>query len=260
MVQINPEDFNQDNAFQSLTHVCEEIGPRLSGTPAEENVIKFIEKELKEINKGEIKIDKYDHQYYKGEKAELTDMSSNEVFNAFSPSDINTTTNGVFDENLDLNHNIAGNYEVRADINGTWLIDTPFGKYPYFSLAFIFQVPYISFTNSSNRMDFNITKALDVWFYIDGFSADNPTYPRVSRLYDLNLTAQVISVGTGPVPGKLVNFYDYSRGDVLIGSDITDTNGIASILYTADDYCRAGPNLLYARIRNNFKKITVFSN
>ena len=128
------------------------------------------------------------------------------------------------------------------------MIDTPFGKYPYFSLAFIFQVPYISFTNSSNRMDFNITKALDVWFYIDGFSADNPTYPRVSRLHDLNLTAQVVSVTLGPISNKHVYFYDYSRGDIPIGSDISDANGYASINYLVGENSTAGPNLLYARI------------
>ncbi|MFX1569871.1 MAG: transglutaminase-like domain-containing protein [Promethearchaeota archaeon] len=174
--------------------------------------------------------------------------TSNEVFNAFSPSSINTSTNGDFDDFLNLIYASAGNYEVRADLNGTWWIDTPLGSYDYFILSIGFGAYYFPFTNSSNRIDFNITKALDVWFYIDGFSSNNPTSPTVSRYHDLNLTAQVLSLGTGPIPNKIVNFYDYSRGNVWIGSDISNSNGIASILYTVDDYCRAGPNLLYAMV------------
>ncbi|MFX1490226.1 MAG: hypothetical protein ACFFBI_13830, partial [Promethearchaeota archaeon] len=75
-----------------------------------------------------------------------------------------------------------------------------------------------------------------------------PNYPLVSRYQDLNLTAQAVSVVKGPIPNKQVYFYDYSRGDILIGSGITDANGIASINYPVGDYCAAGPNLLYARI------------
>ncbi len=178
--------------------------------------------------------------------------TNNEISNAFSPSAINATYNGDFNDFLDLNHNNAGNYEVRADLNGTWWIDTPFGTYSYSFLSFIFQVPYYYLTNSSNRLDFNITKALDVWFYIDGLPSNYPNLPpnyvSVSRYHNLNLTAKVVSVTLGPISNKRVYFYDYSRSDILIGSDISDANGFASINYPVGDYTAAGPNLLYARI------------
>ncbi|MFX1390247.1 MAG: transglutaminase domain-containing protein [Promethearchaeota archaeon] len=184
--------------------------------------------------------------------------TSNEVFNAFNPSAINSSYNGVFNGYLDLLHNTAGFYEIRADLNGTWWIDTPFGDYSYLFLSSIFQVPYFSFTNSSNRIDFNITKSLDVWFYMDGVPSNYPNFPPnspiLSRYQDLNLTAKVVSVTTGPVPNKIVSFYDYSRGNLFLGSDVSDANGYASILYHLGDYCLAGPNLVYARIglQSNF--------
>ena len=178
--------------------------------------------------------------------------TSNEVLPAFSPSAINAATNGDFNDLLDLLHNTAGNYEVRADLNETWWIDTPFGDYSYFQLSVIFQVPYNPFTNSSNRMDFNITKALDIWFSVDGLPSNYPNtppnYSLISRSQTLNLTAKIISIVHGPMPNRQVYFYDFSRGDVMIGSDISDSNGIASINYLIGDYCRSGPNLLYARI------------
>jgi len=175
-----------------------------------------------------------------------------EEVNAFSPSTINTTYDGDFNDMLDLNHNTAGNYEVRADLNGTWWIDTPFGTYSYSLLSLIFQVPYYYLTNSSNRLDFNITKTLDVWFYIDGLPSSYPNIPpnylMISRYQTLNLTAKAVSVVHGPIPNKIVNFYDYSRGNILIGSDITNSKGIASINYSIDDNISSGPNLLYAAI------------
>ncbi|MFW9818916.1 MAG: transglutaminase domain-containing protein [Candidatus Thorarchaeota archaeon] len=178
--------------------------------------------------------------------------TNSEILSPFSPSAINTTYNGNFNDFLDLNYNNAGNYEIRADLNGTWWIDTPFGTYSYSFLSFLFQVPYYYMTNSSNRLDFNITKALDVWFYIDGLPSNYPNLPpnyvSVSRYHDLNLTAQVVSVTMGPISNKRVFFYDYSRGDILIGSDISDANGFATINYPVGDNSSAGPNLLYARI------------
>ncbi|MFX1503956.1 MAG: hypothetical protein ACFFDH_23540, partial [Promethearchaeota archaeon] len=178
--------------------------------------------------------------------------TNNEITNAFSPSSINTTYNGDFNDFLDLNYNTAGIYDVRADLNSSWWIDTPVGTYSYSILSLIFQVPYYSFTNSSNRLDFNITKALDVWFYIDGLPSNYPNLPpnyvSVSRYHNLNLTAQVVSVTLGPISNKIVNFYDYSRGNILIGSDISDSNGYASINYLVGENSSAGPNLLYAQI------------
>jgi hypothetical protein len=178
--------------------------------------------------------------------------NSIEIPGAFDPSAINTTNNGIFDDYLDLIYTSAGNYEIRADLNGSWYIDTPLGKYPYSLLSFIFQVPYIYFTNSSNRLEFNITKDLDVWFSINGvpstYPNTPPNYPIVSRYQDLTLSAKVVSVTSGPISNRRVYFHDYSRGDLLLGSDISDANGFASIIYHVGDYCVAGPNLLYARV------------
>ncbi|NVM38345.1 MAG: hypothetical protein HWN81_22310, partial [Candidatus Lokiarchaeota archaeon] len=162
--------------------------------------------------------------------------TNNEEVNAFNPSSITTDENGDFNEFLDLNPTVpAGQYEIRADFNGTWIL---YG-FPY---------PIFSISNSSNRMELNITKSLDVLFYIDGIPTDNPTSPLVSRTQTLTLTARMVSVVHGPISNKSVYFYDYSRGDVLIGSNLSDINGYASVNYFVGDYCVAGPNLLYARI------------
>jgi hypothetical protein len=166
--------------------------------------------------------------------------TSNEEINAFSPSLIITDANGDFNDILDLNPTVpAKQYEVRADFNGTW----NFGGVPF---------PIFTITNSSNRMELNVTKTLDVWFYIDGLPSNYPNFPpnyvSIPRYHNLNLTAQVFSVTQGPIANKLVSFYDYSRGNFFIGSDISDANGFASINYLVGDKSTAGPNLLYARI------------
>ncbi|MFX1364305.1 MAG: transglutaminase-like domain-containing protein [Promethearchaeota archaeon] len=163
--------------------------------------------------------------------------STEETF-AFNPSSVITDNNGDFNEVIDLNPSVlVGQYEVRADFNGTWILYVE----PY-----LYQIP--SMSNSSNRMGLNVTKSLDISFYIDGIPAVNPTNPLVNRSDTLTLTARVVSVVHGPMYNKRVYFYDYSRGDVLINSDLTDINGYASTSYFVGDYCVAGPNLLYARI------------
>ncbi|MFX1591730.1 MAG: transglutaminase domain-containing protein, partial [Promethearchaeota archaeon] len=164
----------------------------------------------------------------------------NEVPNAFDPPSIVTDSLGVFDNILDLTPFVtAGQYEVRADFNGTWILGPR-------------SITIGMITNSSNRIELNVSKVLDVWFYIESMASNYPyippSYPVVSRYQPLNLTAVVYSATAGPIPNRLVSFYDYSRGDILIGTDISDANGIASISYVVGDYCVAGPNLLYAVI------------
>jgi len=225
LTDVNPGEINVSDAQPDITNVVGFVYDPLNG-----NRVEGPELNIRLFRKG----------------------TNNGVSNAFSPSAINTTYDGDFNDFLDLNHNTAGNYEVRADLNGTWWIDTPLGTYSYSLLSLLFQVPYYYMTNSSNRLDFNITKALDVWFYIDGLPSNYPNIPpnyaSVSRYHNLNLTAKVVSVVLGPISNKLVSFYDYSRGDILIGSDISDANGFASINYPVADYSVAGPNLLYAKI------------
>ncbi len=154
---------------------------------------------------------------------------------AFTPSSQITGNNGEFNTTLTINSPVpSGQYEIRVDFNGTWIL---YGI-PY---------PKLDITNSSNKMDLNITKALSVWFYINNTSADNPNIPVVSRNSTLNLTAKVM-LGFSPKPGKEVFFYDYSRGGIEIGSVNSDPNGIASITYDVLDYCISGPNLVFVRV------------
>ncbi len=186
----------------------------------------------------------YDPLNGKGVKNALVEIvllekgTSTEIFGAFNIPWLVTDSNGYFDDSLNLTVSNAGQYEVRADFDGTWVINLPSE----------FSWTISSIINSSNRLELNITKDLTPWFYIDGIPTSIPNIPRVSRYQNLNLTVKVVSASFGPVPNKLVSFYDYSRGGTFIGSDISDANGLASINYFVGDYCVAGPNLLYTRI------------
>ncbi|MHA1933542.1 MAG: transglutaminase-like domain-containing protein, partial [Promethearchaeota archaeon] len=162
--------------------------------------------------------------------------TSIEEFGAFTPSSTITDTIGNFNDNLNIDPSVsAGQYEVRADFNGTWLL-----------YGFPFNIPVIN--DSSNRMGLNLTTALTTWFYIDGISTASPNLPSVSRYQILNLTALVVLEGFGPMSNEVVYFYDYTRGGIQIGSDTSDLNGFASINYTVGVNSLSGPNLLYSRI------------
>ena len=162
--------------------------------------------------------------------------TSTQEFGAFIPSSILTDNNGVFDALLDLNPSVsAGQYEVRADFNGTWIL-----------YGFPFNVPTIN--DSSTRIGLNVTTALTTWFYIDGVASGNPNLPSVARYQTLNLTARVIEESFGPVSNKRVYFFDYTRGGIPIGSDVSDAQGYASINYLVGDNSSTGPNLLYSTI------------
>ncbi|MFX1498661.1 MAG: transglutaminase domain-containing protein [Promethearchaeota archaeon] len=163
--------------------------------------------------------------------------TNNNIFNAFIPPSQFTDPNGNFNDILDVNPGVSsGQYEIRTDFNGTFnlpILDIPF--------------TYSPITNSSQRIGFNITKALSVLFYINGYPAQDPYNPVVYRYNSINLTARVILENVGPIQGRRVYFYDDTRGGIEIGNDITDVNGIASINYFIDGNCLIGPNLLYAR-------------
>jgi hypothetical protein len=162
--------------------------------------------------------------------------TSIEEFGAFTPSSTITDSFGNFNDNLNINPLVsAGQYEVRADFNGTWIL-----------YGFPFNIPIIN--DSSNRMALNLTTALTTWFYINGISTTNPNLPSVSRYQILNLTAMVIMEGFGPMSNEIVNFYDYTRGGIQIGSDTSDLNGFASINYTVGINSLTGPNLLFSMI------------
>ncbi|MFX1493961.1 MAG: transglutaminase-like domain-containing protein [Promethearchaeota archaeon] len=165
--------------------------------------------------------------------------TSNEIFNAFIPSTQFTDPNGEFNEILNINPIVpAGQYEIRVDFNGTWML-------PIFYVPFTSIVPI---TNSSQRREFNITKALSLYFFINSYPANDSNNPVLFRNIDvLTLTARVMLENIGPVQGKRVFFYDYTRGRVELGSEITDINGYASISYPVNESFTVGPNLLYAR-------------
>ena len=161
-------------------------------------------------------------------------------FGAFTPSTITTDSNGEFDGNFDLNPSVsAGQYEVRADFNGTWIFNIQGTSVPWI-------VPSIN--GSSNRMGLNVTTALTSWFYIDSIASNNPNLPSVNRYQTLNLTARVIEESFGPVSNKRVYFYDYTRGGIQIGSAVSNTQGFASIIYIAGANSLVGPNLLFSMI------------
>jgi hypothetical protein len=161
---------------------------------------------------------------------------------AFNPPSIITDSNGNFNDNLDIDPSVsAGQYEVRADFNGTWIL-----------YGFQYNVPIIN--DSSTRIELNLTTILRTRFYIDGIPKFNPNLPSVSRYQILNLTARVILEGFGPMSNEVVYFYDYTRGNIQIGSATSNVNGFASINYTVGVNSLTGPNLLYSNIgsHNNY--------
>jgi len=171
--------------------------------------------------------------------------TSNEILNAFIPPTQFTDTNGEFNEILNINPSVpAGQYEIRVDFNGTWML-------PIFYVPFTSIVPI---TNSSQRREFNITKAISLYFFIDSYPANDPNNPMVFRNDPINLTARVMLENVGPVQGRRVFFHDWTRGGIELGSAISNVNGFASITILVNDSYTSGPNLLFAshRMQRNF--------
>ncbi|MHA1489403.1 MAG: transglutaminase domain-containing protein [Promethearchaeota archaeon] len=162
---------------------------------------------------------------------------------AFSPGSTVTDSNGNFNEILTVNAP-AGIYEVRADFNGTW---AGWSK------------TYYNINDSSNRIQFNVTEELtyNLFFCINGTPTNYPLAPNFGNLLfakrgeQLNISVNVTSVDYGyPVKDITVQFYDYTNGDVLIGSDITNSEGNASIIYNLGSSNKTGPTLLYVKAGN----------
>jgi hypothetical protein len=164
--------------------------------------------------------------------------TSNEMLNPFNPLNTFTDDLGMFDIQINLNPTVPrGNYEIRVDFNGTW----GFHSEP-------------NINSSSNKRPLTIIEELtsSLYFYIN----NNPTnYPfsvnPINLLYakraeNLNLSISLIQdIDGSPISGENVNFYDYTNGNIWIGSDVTDSNGNANILYNLDSNIKSGPNLLY---------------
>jgi len=169
--------------------------------------------------------------------------TNNKRPNPFTPSFWYTDDTGVFDPILAVNTNFPGvppgEYQIRVDFNGTFL------GWP---------VPVPTINISSGRWDFNVTseKEMRLGFYINNTDTyGNPSFSfQTQRYQTLNLTAYVINdtITKDPMPGEIVDFYDYTNGSTLIGSNTTDINGQASVLYNVGWDAIAGPNLLYAKV------------
>ena len=149
---------------------------------------------------------------------------------------------GTFDLNFNVNDAILpGNYSIRVDFNGTF--DYTGQVYSHF-----YNLPYIN-TSTSTQIDLKI-EAPDIFifnFWINGTPSSEYEQPVVKRNQDLNLTVFLQS-GTDPVVGELVEFYDLTNNNSLIGVKITDLNGYANISYDLDSISlAAGPHLIYAR-------------
>ncbi len=147
-----------------------------------------------------------------------------------------TDLNGDFDVIINVDSSVPiGQHELRVDFNGSW----------YF-------VPYAAgFINaSSNRLDLNITRGMikKVWFYINDIPSQIPDFPIVSRFSTLALKVRVLNEDDTPLSNQIVSFYDYSRGNVFLGSNTTNTSGITSIDYNINNLNTIGPNLVYAKL------------
>jgi len=173
--------------------------------------------------------------------------TNNRIMNAFVNEFTYTDVNGYFNTWLYFQDTIPyDEYDLRADFNGTWGISIE----PYI-------ITYNHINDSSDTIDFNITKEItfNVLFSIDGRPSEYPnpfidtaSLVNAKRGQPLNLSVVVFDPETSSVvPNQIVNFYDYTNGDVPIGSNITDSNGIAWLNFTPDTTIKAGPNLLYAR-------------
>ena len=92
--------------------------------------------------------------------------------------------------------------------------------------------------NGGGELTISLTSDNDILSYTDGDSA--------------TLTATVLEGGSG-VSGETVNFYKYVDGtnDVLLGSDVTDSNGEASYSYASTGVGDVG---LYAKVRSLVSK------
>ncbi len=156
----------------------------------------------------------------------------------FDTSFVLTDSNGVFNADVNIDVSVpVGKYELRVDTNGSWYYN------PY-ALGFV--------NDSSNKMDLNVTKGIvkKLWFYINDIPSDIPDAPIVKRNSNITLKAIVVNETNAPISNQNVDFYDYTRG-VYIGSNITNSNGIATLNYFIGNFVTIGPNLLYGKLGIN---------
>ena len=87
-------------------------------------------------------------------------------------------------------------------------------------------------------------------FFINGIPSSNPNLPSVSRGELLQLQAIVLNETGGPIQDEIVEFFNYTGGDVPIGTNVTNASGIATINIIPGINSISGPNLLYAKLGN----------
>ncbi|MEJ2293803.1 MAG: transglutaminase-like domain-containing protein [Candidatus Lokiarchaeota archaeon] len=152
--------------------------------------------------------------------------------------DIQVTLTDLTPANVTLptftNTFVQGYVSFRADVNNTWSgMSYPFGN----------------MYDSSNLLDFNVSHVpiKKLLFYIDGAPSNIPEFPAVDRSASLKLTAVVLNETNSPLVNQNIEFHDYSLG-TLIGTNTTNTNGIATWDYPLGFNNIAGPNLLYAKL------------
>jgi hypothetical protein len=86
-------------------------------------------------------------------------------------------------------------------------------------------------------------------FYINDFEASNYLQPTINRGETLKLKVEVLNSTFNPQSNVDVEFYDYSNAQFL-GTNQTNSYGIATWDYTIDNSITAGPNILYVKQGN----------
>ena len=150
---------------------------------------------------------------------------------------IDTDDYGEFNINLNVDSSVPnGIYDFRADVNNTW--------------SGIFY-PLGNMYDSSNLIDFNVSRVpiKKLFFYINGIPSDSTESPTVDRTATLQLRATVLNETNSPLANQDIQFRDYTQG-TLIGTNITDSNGIATWNYPLGFNNIAGPNLLFAKLNS----------
>ncbi len=177
--------------------------------------------------------------------------TNNKIANPFDTIYTDTDSNGNFNEIVNVDPSvIRGSYEVRVDFNGSWNgVPLALGV----------------MSNSSSRIELNITEKItfSLLFMINGTPTKYPYDPdpgndpannliNVKRSQQLNLSVIVLDdISRNPMPGEVVEFYDYTNGDILIGSDVTNSNGVGWFSYDIVGSLKSGPTLVYAQVGRN---------
>ncbi len=181
--------------------------------------------------------------------------TDNFIFHAFQPSAITTDASGFFNAYLqgDPAQIFPGDYEVRADFNGTHNYTITWYGYEH-------DIPLIPsmLNNSSERLPLHVDRELtvSVRFYIDELPTNYPASPIMANIVTrgsmLTLKALVLNETGGAMQGVSVDFFNYTGGNSLIGSNTTDLYGVTTYKFVAGDGCLVGPNLLYAKVQNSY--------